>query len=274
MKFTYAACAMLAALTLTACGGTAEPKPTTTKAAAERPAGKVEVVYEQVTKNQDLEPIRQDWEQSKDLEGVSELITSVLKLPYDITVAGRECGETNAFWEPDTKSIVVCYELEPWLKDTFAQLYDDQEVVDDKAGDAAVGVLLHELGHAAVTMYDLPITGKEEDAVDQLATVLLASSGDEDAAQMALDFGEFWQILAGNSDLADLDFADEHSTDDQRAYNVMCWVLGSNPEKYTETLVGAKEDGLLPESRAERCPGEYEQIQGAWLKLLKPHLAA
>lgn len=39
-------------------------------------------------------------------------------------------------------------------------------------------MLFHELGHAFISLYDLPITGREEDAVDQFAAILLAM-GDE-----------------------------------------------------------------------------------------------
>ncbi|MFI6601658.1 DUF4344 domain-containing metallopeptidase [Nonomuraea sp. NPDC050536] len=275
MKLKYAACGMLAALALTACGsGTPAESapPAATKSAVAQKSGKVKVVYGEVTKNQDLAAVKDEWEQDKGLEGIGDMITGLLKLPSDITVEGKECGEENAFWQPDTKTLTLCYEVQPWMEDTFAQSMDEKQA-KEKASNAVMGIILHELGHATVSLYNLPITGKEEDAVDQLATVLLAKGGD-DTAEMALDFGEFWQILASQSDLEDLDFADEHSTDDQRAYNVMCWVLGSNPDKFTDVLVGSQDDGLLPESRAQRCPEEYAQIEKAWMTLLKPHLAA
>jgi len=45
-------------------------------------------------------------------------------------------------------------------------------------------------------------------------------------------------------------------------------VYGHAPESFEE-LIGS--DGL-PRRRAQRCPSEYQRIEGAWGKLLEPHL--
>ncbi len=48
-----------------------------------------------------------------------------------------------------------------------------------------------------------------------------------------------------------------------RLYNVMCWIYGSDPIKYSQ-LVGG---GSLPENRAVRCPGEWDRMAKAWQRL-------
>lgn len=48
-----------------------------------------------------------------------------------------------------------------------------------------------------------------------------------------------------------------------RLYNVMCWIYGSDPIKYSQ-LVG----GRLSEYRAVRCPGEWDRMAKAWQRLL------
>jgi hypothetical protein len=55
---------------------------------------------------------------------------------------------------------------------------------------------------------------------------------------------------------------------EQRFYNIICGVYGQNPVK-NALLV---KEGVLPEARAERCEGEYQQIEKSWGKLLAPHL--
>ena len=63
-------------------------------------------------------------------------------------------------------------------------------------------------------------------------------------------------------------FWDEHSLDEQRYFNIVCWVYGSAPEKY-QSLLG-REWGL-PRERAERCAGEYDRMSRAWNAVLEPH---
>lgn len=192
-----------------------------------------------------------------------------LRLPQDIPVTFAECGEDNAFYDPETRSITMCYELFAELGRIFA----DEESTDEEVGQAMLGaaffIFLHEFGHGLVHLLDLPITGKEEDAVDDLATLILINAHEEAAAAAAIGhFGELAdQYESGSSE--DLAFWDEHSLSAQRVFSIACLLFGSNPEAFEE-MVG--DDGL-PEDRAVRCPEEFQQKSRAWDKLLAPHLA-
>jgi putative metallopeptidase DUF4344 len=126
-------------------------------------------------------------------------------------------------------------------------------------------VVAHELGHALVDQLDIPITGREEDAVDGFAAYLLASTrgfGPRSALSAALLFAGLARTPT------DRDFADEHSLDQQRVYQFLCWIYGSAPRVFAG-LVGR--DGL-PRARARRCPAEWAQVNSSWSRLLEPHL--
>jgi hypothetical protein len=128
-------------------------------------------------------------------------------------------------------------------------------------------VFFHEIGHALVDVLELPITGREEDAVDQLSAWLLIDNEDGDDAVLngALSF----EVASRETDeVTEDDFADEHSLNEQRVYNMLCWVYGSNPDKYGAMV----EDELLPAARAERCEGEYRQLDRSWSRLLEDHV--
>jgi hypothetical protein len=62
-----------------------------------------------------------------------------------------------------------------------------------------------------------------------------------------------------------VDFAGEHSLSEQRFYNVMCFMYGSNPQGYAELV----SEGTLPESRAARCEEEYRTLNRDWERLLR-----
>ncbi len=66
----------------------------------------------------------------------------------------------------------------------------------------------------------------------------------------------------------DTPYWDEHSLNEQRFYNTVCLIYGSDPDAWDD-LVGEDD---LPEERAEQCPDEYKQISTSWNRLLKPFL--
>jgi hypothetical protein len=131
-------------------------------------------------------------------------------------------------------------------------------------------VLAHEIGHALVNQLKLPVTGKEEDAVDGFAAYLLADNpkfGPLTAFSAALFFDA---LAASRGELTDSDFADEHSILQQRTYQFLCWVYGSDRKRF-KALVGP---GLLPKARAVRCGDEWKQVKTSWDTLLGPYALA
>src|SRR6202007_912004 len=67
-----------------------------------------------------------------------------------------------------------------------------------------------------------------------------------------------------------LTFYGEHSLDLQRAYNIVCLMVGSDPEKY-KTLAEVTE---LPDARQESCVYEWKNMSWSWEEMLKKHLRA
>src|SRR5262249_24126457 len=123
--------------------------------------------------------------------------------------------------------------------------------------------------HALVHVLDLPVTGKEEDAVDQLSTLILADGSDE--GERSVLTAAKWFLREHeqkDTDIEQLAFWDEHSLEAQRFYNYVCWLYGHDEKTYA----GLVKEGALPEDRAVRCPGEYQQLQKSWSRLLEPHL--
>lgn len=129
-------------------------------------------------------------------------------------------------------------------------------------------IIAHEMGHALVHELAIPVTGREEDAVDGFAAYLLADNpkfGPLTALSAALFFDAYRQL---RGKLKEADFADEHSLLEQRVYQFLCWVYGSDPAEY-RSLVGR---GGLPRARAVRCTAEWTQLKRSWDTLLAPHV--
>lgn len=225
--------------------------------------GSIRLVYE-LPANPAFNAIRTKIEKSKVFEDTVGELNDTLSLPSDLRVTFSQCGEVNAFYDSETKRVIMCYELVAAFEQQFADNYPDKASAEVAVIDATLFVFHHELGHALVHLLELPITGKEEDAVDDLATLVLLHHW-EDGDEAALNAAEAFYISGDQeeSELADLAYWDEHSLDKQRYYSITCIVYGSDTEAHKE-LVG--ED--LPEERAERCPEEYQQKSTSWNTLL------
>ena len=110
--------------------------------------------------------------------------------------------------------------------------------------------------------------GREEDAADGIATALLLIA--DEGSVYAADAAEFWVNFSGRQDPPQLaEYADNHSFDRQRAYNILCWIGGS---ERSDPAVAFVENEVLPESRAASCPGEWELLRRSVEQVMEPHL--
>lgn len=233
------------------------------KAKGPADAGDLKPRYGQ-TENHDLEEVLQGAEL---LEQFCEYNNATLAFPFDVPVVLEDCGEANAFYDPEKHQISMCYELIESFATMFDKYAESEEMADAQIEGATMFTLYHELGHAVAHIFELPITGNEEDAVDQLATLALLSSG-EDGRNMAIDGAEAFLPDEAESELQELPFWGVHSLGEQRFYNTLCLVYGQDPDSHEHMV----EDDVLPRERAEQCPEEYGRVSKAWGKLLDPHL--
>ncbi|MEU8896440.1 DUF4344 domain-containing metallopeptidase [Nocardia sp. NPDC048505] len=205
------------------------------------------------------------------LERFAEEADSFFILPRDVPIIGRQCDEENAYWDPQEGRIEFCYEFLDSM-DRFAAAHDGGSPAERTRLLTAVASMIfyHETGHMAIDLFGLPATGREEDAADQLATLVLLSTPDHSGGADAVAAAEYW--WSGAADPADLDsgsFADVHALDAVRGYNLLCWVYGSDPDAYP-AIVAPR--GPLPTARAAGCPSEYQHMRSAWNTLLASHV--
>ena len=230
-------------------------------------SGQMTVVYEEATTRAATRG-RKLMKKAHLLESLAEEVNEWLVLPYDIPVVGSQCGEANDFWNPDENTLILCYED----VDNSLKLFSDDPDPAAAARRIAVGSFYHELGHMAIDIYDLPVTGREEDVADQLAAYWMLEPVDgkvnADYVEAAKDTAEWYNLAsAAPEDLDESSFSDEHTLDQARAYNFQCWIYGSDTQANADIV----DSGRLPEERADQCEDEYSQLARAWAALLEPH---
>jgi hypothetical protein len=189
-----------------------------------------------------------------------------IRLPRDIrVVVGRSGGP---YYHPARRTIVVSPDFIELVLALFRA--DDpkepEREIRRMAGDVAEFVFLHEVGHALVHQLRLPVTGREEDAVDGLATVLMLEVFEEPSSALAASY--LFGLFGDQRDtLEAADFFDEHSLDEQRFYSIICHVYGSNPREHADLAAAAE----FPAERRARCRAEYSQMVNSWFRLLRPY---
>ena len=210
--------------------------------------------------------LREDAMKARILELIAASLNQEIIIPVDITISLVECNVANAYYYPDQKRIHMCYELLDHFYTIFRPIASSEEDLHRKVYGATAHTFFHELGHALIDVLELPVTGKEEDAVDQLSTFILINGGDE-GETAAINGANAFLLESQSGNNTNTAFWDEHSLNQQRFYSILCWIYGRDTAKYKHFV-----PEFLPEQRAVRCPSEYAQIEKSWLKLLGPHL--
>lgn len=130
-------------------------------------------------------------------------------------------------------------------------------------------ILFHEAGHMLISELNLPVLGREEDAVDTLSSVLLLEAKDEVLDQALRDSVESWYTLGTQYELSEEDFMDTHGLSKQRAYNIACMMVGQDQKRFKDMA-----DSLdIPQERRDECEIEYQKARDSWFAVLGPHMA-
>jgi hypothetical protein len=130
-------------------------------------------------------------------------------------------------------------------------------------------VMAHELGHGLINEMSLPVLGREEDAADSFAIVTALNMESDYTDRVVIEAAKGW-VLSAKRDKKEknaLAFYDEHGLDLQRAYNVVCFLVGADPEKY-QSLAAETE---LPEERQASCAYDWKNTSWSWGQMLEKH---
>jgi len=131
---------------------------------------------------------------------------------------------------------------------------------------------LHEMGHAHIQEMGLPVLGREEDAADTYAVIALLKVGTNLSHNVLTQAVKGWFLddARNQKEGIALAFYDEHGLDKQRAYNIICLMVGSDPDEFRDLADQVK----MPQDRQGTCQGDYSNASWSWEMVLKPHLRA
>ena len=153
-----------------------------------------------------------------------------------------------------------------WDGDHQRELVDDDELF--LVGNTLFAVY-HEFGHALIDLLRLPVIGREEDAVDGLAAILMIPERPDmlrDALIVAVADG--WQAQSASAaGRRKRHYWGKHALDEQRHFAIVCLMVGSDQEGFYTYAI----DAGLPEQRIATCPEDFSNTKTGWQRLLEPH---
>jgi hypothetical protein len=233
-----------------------------TLSAASQPA---QINYEQPRDPQLFETYRV-WRDGQLLESFQATVLHRFALERSLSLSIRNCAQPNAFYNPASREIVMCWELLSAII-SAAQFRFERSTYATAATSVFSFVLYHELAHALVNIHQTATFGKEEDNADQIATLLFVeddkrrSHADSNVGILAIF--DFWRG-GDNAYLRKHQLAGPHSPNQQRAFNVVCWAIGSDPLSRYKHLPAMTN---FPSERIESCVSEYRRAETAMRQL-------
>ncbi|MGH2938988.1 MAG: DUF4344 domain-containing metallopeptidase [Solirubrobacterales bacterium] len=236
-----------------------KPRPVTTGRVVsvwQRPVGQANVVGYELLK-------------ASETEYLAKSLATAFELPTALKVKGVNGFGGGPFYNPEDNSITLPYQFATAVIGVISETNPKGSETEWGEAVGAVNsfIFAHEFGHALIHNFNLPVLGREEDAADGIATVLLLKA--DEGATYAAEAAEFWDAFSGRQTPPKLaEYADNHSFDRQRAYNILCWVGGSD-EAILQALA---ENEIVPEERLVSCPAEWQLLRKSAEQVLDPHL--
>lgn len=235
-------------------------------------AGEMRAVYQPATPQYfDI----YNWMAGNDLLGqYANIVDKMFKLPVQVPIVGQQCNMVNAFYDPNKKMVIVCYEMAESIINAFSDITDQQQR-DMAVRGTLTYIVFHEFGHMLINLFDLPAVGREEDSVDQMSALVLLKGGMLGETTVIYS-GAFWKKFrpltnALSNMSGSRDYADVHGLDEQRTYNLWCYAYGHDPSGLQSLVQQGGLPGGLPQQRAQGCQYEYQKADRAWGKLLAPY---
>ena len=186
-----------------------------------------------------------------------------------VVLAGQAGAPSRAETKFESRLIEAARQLA--LADPRVQALD--EARQRKLASFVLGnlvfLLSHELGHALISELKLPVLGREEDAADMFATLAMLFVGTDLSRQVLLDTAGSLRLMAEQDKVSGRQPAywGEHGLDLQRAYQIVCLMVGSRLRTFRAVATTAK----MPEERQDSCKQDFERAAKSWSALLKDH---
>ncbi len=164
------------------------------------------------------------------------------------------------------EAVARSLQSEPRLKGLSQQQLNDR--VEFVLGNTLF-ILLHEMGHVHFSEMKFPVLGREEDEADTFATITMLRIGTSFSERVLTNASQGWFFSDRRNQQTGAKplYYDEHDLSPQRAFYIVCLMVGSDPVKFKSLA----DDAKMPESRQQSCKRDYAKASRSWEMVLTPY---
>lgn len=137
-----------------------------------------------------------------------------------------------------------------------------QPQISQTAQDALLYTLAHEIGHAFLREFDLPVLGPEEDLADDFATIYVYLKM-PDRAEAIIAAAATQKMADGEQP----EMFSEYRNDDQRAGRSICLLYGQDPDRFAALATSFGLEG----EEAANCRDFATEVGRSWRRTLAPY---
>jgi Putative metallopeptidase len=179
---------------------------------------------------------------------------------------GQSAPSGSPSFQERIREVARALQSQPALKDLSEQERIDR--VEFVVGNTLF-ILLHELGHVHFGEMHLPVLGREEDEADTFAAITMLKIGTSFSQRVLANASQGWFLSERRDQQTGAKplYYDEHDLSPQRAYWIVCLMVGSDPAKFKKLA----DDVKMPESRQQSCKGNYAKASRSWDMVLAPY---
>jgi len=201
------------------------------------------------------------------------LLNKRVILPYDVKVIieydSNKCRGIAAYYSSSSKSITLCYStIEYFINYAKRVSYDNYKRLDIVNSNIRF-IIYHEVAHALIDIYKLPILGREESAADTFAILMMLNDSNVNNSNNYIEYViKFYdtvredKYVSANSKVG---YWDEHMFFAQTYYDMICLAYGKDNNAYNMYK-------QLLHDRADRCTYEYNKQVYAFNELFKSYI--
>lgn len=208
------------------------------------------------------------------LKEIVEALNQSLSIPYNINIITTATDE-GPYYLYDKKTIYLDYKILSVVSKLYDKYHPNEPEVNKQhyINNLMRFFLYHELGHALIDAYKLPVLGQEEDGSDALSAVISLQYLPK-GFQVLVDAADFFKLLDEIVGTEKNAYWDTHALNKQRYYRLLCYAYGKSPTPVMQKIkhyYNSSLDDFIKE-RADYCDDEYNYTYQSWMDLLSPYL--
>ena len=183
------------------------------------------------------------------------------KLPNNIYIGLGECQHKDAYYNKDSKTIIICYELIFDIHDKFLKEYETNGITEKQATVMTLNVIdhifYHQLAHALYdTLYSLDnqkIEKNNEQMMNSFANQIKRSMQQDSKDNKIISVASWFKIMSETQNTKSGNVWNEHGIDFEKFFHMACENSGLDRIKTLNFM----EKGFIPAEKLVQCKIKY-----------------